>query len=128
MSAYVDFTEQAHVSDGERRKQPDMVVNLPGGRKIAVDSKVSLGAYLDAVETQDEAARAGHLARHADDLWAHVKTLAGRDYAAALRDSLDVVIMFVPGENYFGAAVEARPQLFQDAFDRKVLIATPTWR
>ena len=126
MSSYVDFIEQAHIADGDQRKQPDMVVNLPGGRKIAVDSKVSLGAYLDAVEAEDDAARHAHFLRHADDLWAHVKTLAARDYAVSLRESLDVVIMFVPGENYFAAAVEARPELFQDAFERKVLIATPT--
>ena len=126
MAAYVDFVEQAAHNDGERRLLPDMVVNLPGGRKIAIDSKVSINAYLDAVEATDDNERARHLARHADDTWAHVKTLSARDYAASLRDSLDVVVMFVPGENYFAAASEARPQLFQEAFERRVLIATPT--
>jgi len=126
MSAYVDFEEQASHDDGERRKQPDMVVRLPGGRVIAVDSKVSLGAYLDAVEAETDEARAAHFAKHAEDLWAHVKALSAKDYAASLRDSLDYVVMFVPGENYFAAAMEARPQLYQDAFDRKILIATPT--
>src|SRR5690606_28881050 len=58
--------------------------------------------------------------------WAHVKTLSAREYAASLRESLDVVVMFIPGENYFAAASEMRPQLFQDAFERRVLIATPT--
>ncbi|MBI1391126.1 MAG: DNA recombination protein RmuC [Alphaproteobacteria bacterium] len=126
MTAHVDFVEQASLSDGEARKTPDMVVNLPGGRVIAVDAKVSLAAYLDATETDDAAVRDALIAQHADDLWTHVKTLASRDYAAALRDSLDVVVMFVPGENYFAAAAEARPRLFQDAFDRKILLATPT--
>ncbi|MEO1136973.1 MAG: DNA recombination protein RmuC, partial [Pseudomonadota bacterium] len=126
MSAYVDFTEQASHDDGERRKQPDMVVRLPGGRVVAVDSKVSLGAYLDAIDAEADDARAGHLSRHADDLWNHVKSLSAKDYAASLRDSLDYVVMFVPGENYFSAALEARPQLYQDAFDRKILIASPT--
>ncbi|MHA7871277.1 MAG: DNA recombination protein RmuC [Hyphococcus sp.] len=126
MTAYVDFVEQASHDDGERRKQPDMVVRLPGGRVVAVDSKVSLGAYLDAVEAETDEQRNTHLARHADDLWGHVKTLAMKDYAASLRDALDYVVMFVPGENYFAAAMEARPQLYQDAFDRKILIATPT--
>ena len=125
MSAHVDFAEQVSVDGAEARKTPDMIVNLPGGRKIAVDAKVSIGAYLEAAEASDEAQRASLLARHADDLWAHVKTLAARDYAASVRQSLDVVVMFVPGENYFAAAAEARPQLFQDAFDRKILIATP---
>ena len=125
MSAHVDFVEQATLTDGERRKIPDMIVNLPGGRKIAVDSKVSIGAYLEACEAQGDACEA-LLKQHAEDLWAHVKALSLRDYAAAIRDSLDVVIMFVPGENYFAAALEARPQLFQDAFDKKILVATPT--
>ena len=127
MMAYVDFVEQASHDDAElRRKQPDMVVRLPGGRVVAVDSKVSLGAYLDAIDAESEDARAGHLARHADDLWKHVKSLSAKEYAASLRDSLDYVVMFVPGENYFSAALEARPQLYQDAFDRKILIASPT--
>lgn len=126
MSAYVDFVEQSSHDDGEKRLLPDMVVNLPGGRKIAIDSKVSINAYLDAAEATDDAVRAGHLTRHADDIWTHVKTLAGRDYAASLRDSLDIVVMFIPGENYFAAASETRPQLFQDAFERRILIATPT--
>lgn len=126
MSAYVDFVEQESHDDGARRKQPDMVVRLPGGRVVAVDSKVSLGAYLDAVEAEQEDVRARHLTRHADDLWKHVKSLSAKDYAASLRDSLDYVVMFVPGENYFSAALEARPGLYQDAFDRKILIASPT--
>ncbi|CAK9041885.1 Uncharacterized glycosyltransferase sll0501 [Durusdinium trenchii] len=126
MTAYVDFEEQASHDDGERRKQPDMVVRLPGGRVVAVDSKVSLGAYLDAVEAEKDEERAAHLSRHADDLWNHVKALSAKEYASSLRDALDYVVMFVPGENYFSAAMEARPQLYQDAFDRKILIATPT--
>ncbi len=127
MMAYVDFVEQESHDDAElRRKQPDMVVRLPGGRVVAVDSKVSLGAYLDAVEAEADDARAAHLVRHADDLWKHVKSLSAKDYASSLRSSLDYVVMFVPGENYFSAALEARPQLYQDAFDRKILIASPT--
>ncbi|GJL95173.1 MAG: hypothetical protein DHS20C05_15780 [Hyphococcus sp.] len=127
MAAYVDFVEQtSHDDEKGKRKQPDMVVRLPGGRVIAVDSKVSLGAYLDAVEADTDDARAAALTRHADDLWNHVKSLSAKDYASSLRDALDYVVMFVPGENYFSAAMEARPQLYQDAFDRKILIATPT--
>ncbi|MEO1013901.1 MAG: DNA recombination protein RmuC [Pseudomonadota bacterium] len=126
MAAHVDFVEQASLGDGAARKTPDMVVNLPGDRVIAVDAKVSLAAYLDAMETDDPVARDALISQHADDIWAHVKALSARDYAAALKDSLDVVVMFVPGENYFAAAMEARPQLFQDAFDRKILVATPT--
>lgn len=126
MNAHVDFVEQSSHSDGEKRKIPDMVVRLPGERVIAVDSKVSLGAYLDAMEAETDEARAAALTRHADDLWAHVKTLAAKDYAGSLKDALDYTVMFIPGESYFAAAMEARPQLHQDAFERKILIATPT--
>lgn len=126
MNAYVDFTEQATHSDGDSLKQPDMVVRLPGSRVVAVDSKVSLGAYLDAVDAETDEHRTKHLSRHAEDLWNHVKSLSKKEYAASLRDSLDYVVMFVPGENYFSAALEVRPELYQDAFNRKILIATPT--
>jgi len=126
MTAYVDFEEQASHDDGDKRKQPDMVVRLPGGRVIVVDSKVSLGAYLDAVEADTDEARAVAMARHAEDMWNHVKSLSAKGYASSLRDALDYVVMFVPGENYYSAALEARPQLYQDAFDRKILVATPT--
>lgn len=126
MAAHVDFVEQASHHDGEQRKQPDMVVRLPGSRVIAIDSKVSLGAYLDAVEAETDEARTAHLARHAEDLWKHVQSLSKKDYAASLRDSLDYVVMFVPGENYFSAALDVRPELYRDAFDRKILIASPT--
>ena len=126
MTAYVDFEEQASHDDGDRRKQPDMVVRLPGGRVIVVDSKVSLGAYLDAVEADTDEKRAVAMARHAEDMWTHVKTLSAKGYASSLRDALDYVVMFVPGENYYSAALEARPQLYQDAFDRKILVVTPT--
>ncbi|MBT8473339.1 MAG: DNA recombination protein RmuC [Marinicaulis sp.] len=126
MTAYVDFTEQTSHADGDKRKIPDMVVRLPGERVIAVDSKVSLGAYLDAVEAETDEARAAALSRHADDLWNHVKSLATKDYAASLKDALDYTVMFIPGESYFAAALEARPQLHQEAFERKILIASPT--
>ena len=126
MSSYVDFDEQQSHSDGDSRKQPDMVVRLPGERVVVIDSKVSLGAFLDATDAQNDEDRAKHLARHADDIWTHVKTLSAKDYAASLRDAMDYVVMFIPGENYFSAALEMRPQLYQEAFDRKILIATPT--
>ena len=126
MMAHVDFTEQTAHADGDKRKIPDMVVSLPGQRVIAVDSKVSLGAYLDAVEADSDEARNAALNRHADDLWAHVKGLSAKDYAASLRDSLDYVVLFLPGENFFAAALDVRPELYQKAFDQKILIATPT--
>ncbi len=126
MTAHVDFVEQAGHADGEKRKIPDMVVALPGKRVIAVDSKVSLGAYLDAVEAETEEAKTAALHRHADDLWNHVKSLSLKDYAASLRDSLDYTVLFLPGEHFFSAALDVRPDLYQKAFEQKILVATPT--
>ncbi|WP_306252377.1 DNA recombination protein RmuC [Parvularcula sp. IMCC14364] len=128
LSAYCDFTEQKSVQDGDKLKMPDMVVRLPGERVIAVDSKVSLSAYLDAAGETDDAARQVFLLKHAEEMRAHVRSLASKDYAGALRksNSLDFVVMFIPGENFFAAALEARPELFQEAFDKGVLMATPT--
>ncbi|RFB05035.1 DNA recombination protein RmuC [Parvularcula marina] len=130
MSAYCDFTEQRAVAgeDGAGRKQPDMVVTLPGERLVAIDSKVSLSDWLDAAGTEDEAERAAALSRHGDAIWSHVRSLAAKDYASALKKegAMDFVVMFIPGENFFTAAIEARPNLFEDAFQRDVLIATPT--
>ncbi len=127
MSAHVDFIEQQyHDDDDQQRKQPDMIVRLPGSRVIAVDSKVSINAYLDALDAETETERVAHFVRHGNDLWAHVKLLSKKEYAESLKDSLDFVVMFVPGENYYAGAMDARPQLFQDAFEKKILIASPT--
>ncbi|GGD17145.1 DNA recombination protein RmuC [Aquisalinus flavus] len=128
MSSYVDFTEQRYLQDEGKTKLPDMVVSLPGARVIAVDSKVSLNSYIEASEQTDETQRKLYLSKHADEIWTHVRTLSAKDYAEALRKehSLDFVIMFLPGEHFFAAAMEMRPNLFQEAFDRKILIATPT--
>ena len=127
LSPYCDFSEQFSVSDGESRKLPDMVVRLPGDRVIAVDSKVSLSAYLDASEQIDDAARGLYLKKHAEEIWTHVRSLSSKNYAEALRksNSLDFVVMFIPGENFFAAAMEEKPSLFQDAFEKGVLMATP---
>ena len=129
MSQHCDFSEQQALTDQNNKlKKPDMVVRLPGARTIAVDSKVSLSAYMDAVESTDDTDRAVLFAKHADQIWAHVRSLGAKDYAAALRatDTLDFVVMFIPGENFFAAAMEAKPSLFQDAFEKNILLATPT--
>jgi len=120
------FKTQGSFEDEGRRLQPDVIVNLPGERKLAIDAKVSLNAYLSAVEALDDATREALLAKHADEIWAHVKNLGSKEYSAALKTSLDFVVMFIPGENFFSAAIERRPDLFQQAFDMRVLIATPT--
>ncbi len=127
LTPHVDFTEQVSTTDGEgARLRPDVVINLPGGRCVVVDSKVALSGYLDAMDAPDEAARLVHLKKHAAELKSHVKNLASKDYWKYVPDTADFVVLFVPGENFLAAAAEQDPNLFDDAFAAKVIIATPS--
>jgi DNA recombination protein RmuC len=127
LSAHVDFKEQLTTTDGEgARLRPDVVINLPGGRCIVVDSKVALSGYLDAVEAADDAARELHLKKHVAELKGHVKNLASKEYQKHVPDTAEFVVLFVPGENFLAAAAERDPNLFDDAFAQKVIITTPT--
>ena len=123
MTEHCDFVEQTAISEGKR---PDMTVNLPGGRKIAVDAKAPLTDFLAAAEATEDAVRNDALDRHVKALRVHIKTLAGRDYAEALDSDLDLVVMFLPGEQFLSAAFAQDPDLQVDALRAKVLIATPT--
>ncbi|MGE0044553.1 MAG: DNA recombination protein RmuC [Hyphomonadaceae bacterium] len=126
LASRIDFTEQASTTDGEgARLRPDVLINLPGGRCIVVDSKVALSGYLDAMEATDDAARETHLKKHAQELRGHVKNLASKDYWKHVPDTADFVVLFVPGENFLAAAAERDPDLFNDAFAANVVIVTP---
>ncbi len=123
----VDFTEQVSTTDGEgSRLRPDVVINLPGGRCIVVDSKVALSGYMEAMEATDDVARETHLKKHAAELKAHVRNLASKDYWKHVPATADFVVLFVPGENFLAAAAERDPNLFDDAFASKVIITTPS--
>jgi DNA recombination protein RmuC len=123
----VDFTEQMTTTDGEgSRLRPDVVINLPGGRCIVVDSKVALSGYLDAMEATDDTGRETCLKKHAQELRGHVKNLSSKDYWKHVPDTADFVVLFVPGENFLAAAAERDPALFDDAFASKVIITTPS--
>jgi DNA recombination protein RmuC len=127
MTEHCDFEEQETTSEGTR---PDMTVRLPGGAFIAVDAKAPLGAYLEAMEATEEAARDAALDRHVSAIRSHVRQLAGRDYASALeggeRGALDLVVMFLPGDPYLSVAFAREPELQTEALRARVLIATPT--
>lgn len=126
LASRIDFNEQTTTSDGEgARLRPDVVINLPGGRCIVVDSKVALSGYLDAMDATDDQAREVHLKKHAQELRAHVKNLASKDYWKHVPDTADFVVLFVPGENFLAAAAERDPNLFEDAFSDRVIIVTP---
>ncbi len=106
--------------------RPDLVVRLAGGKNIVVDSKVSLAAYLEAAETDDDDVRAARLDAHARHLREHVDRLAAKAYWAALSPSPEFVILFIPGEAFLAPALERDPGLLEYALGRKVHIATPT--
>lgn len=123
MTEHCDFTEQTTTDEGKR---PDMVVRLPEGRFIAVDSKVPLSGYLKAVEATDEEGRQSGLREHVQAVRNHMKTLAGRDYAASLEGDVDLVVLFLPGDPFLAAAFGQDPNLQVEAIKSRVLLATPT--
>jgi DNA recombination protein RmuC len=126
LSPHADFTEQFTTSDGEgARLRPDVIIRLPGERCIVVDSKVALSAYLDAQEATDEVTRETLLKKHVQELRGHVKNLASKDYWKHVPETADFVVLFVPGESFLVAAAERDPNLFEDAFQAKVIITTP---
>ncbi|MDA0567275.1 DNA recombination protein RmuC [Streptomonospora sp. S1-112] len=126
MSAYCDFEEQATAAGENGRQRPDMVVRLAGGKNIVVDSKVSLAAYLEAVETDDPDVRADRLRAHSRHLRTHVDQLAAKSYWTAFSPAPEFVVLFVPGEAFLAPALEYDPGLLEHAMGRRVHIATPT--
>jgi DNA recombination protein RmuC len=125
LSAYCDYSTEESFERESGTLRPDVIVRLPGGRSIVVDAKTSLSGYLDAVEALDEVERDRHLALHAAQLRAHVKQLAAKAYWDGLTVTPDFVVMFVPGDNFYAAAVERDASLFEDAAAQRVIIVTP---
>lgn len=127
LAEHTDFKMEVSVSDGEGgRLRPDAIVRVPGGKSLIIDAKVSLNAYQDAHEALDEDARRLGLAAHAQSMRTHVNGLSGKSYWAQFDDSPEYVVMFVPGEHFLTAALEHDPTLWDFAFDKRVLLATPT--
>ncbi|HVE16021.1 MAG TPA: DNA recombination protein RmuC [Chthoniobacterales bacterium] len=125
MQEHCDFTQQTSVETDGGRLRPDMVVNLPGGKTIVVDSKVALEAYLNAIEATDDAARALHLKSHARQVRNHIEALAGKNYWSQFSNSPEIVVMFMPLETAFSTAVEKDPSLLEWAVERRVIPASP---
>ncbi len=121
-----DFVQQESVATGNGYLRPDLIVNLPGGKRVVVDSKVSLQAYLEALDAPDEAARTAKLAEHAAQVRAHVKALASKAYWEQFQPAPEFVVMFLPGEAFFSAALEQDPGLIETGVEQRVIIATPT--
>jgi DNA recombination protein RmuC len=126
MSPHCDFSTQESFERDDALLRPDVVIRLPGERFLVVDAKTPLAAYLDAIEAIDDAQRELHLERHAQQTRTHMKLLAAKSYWDGLTVTPDFVVMFVPGENFFAAAIERDAHLFDDAIGSRVLIVTPT--
>lgn len=121
-----DFVQQASVASENGILRPDLIVHLPGGKRIVVDSKVSLKAYLEALEAPDDAARIGKLVEHAAQVRTHLLGLAAKSYWEQFEPCPEFVVMFLPGEPFFSAALEQDPALIETGVEQRVIMATPT--
>ncbi len=127
LSEHADFATEVSMTDGDgARLRPDVIIRVPGGQSLVIDAKVSLNAYQDAMGAIDDGVRAAGLADHARSVKTHVQQLGSKAYWAQIENTPDYVILFLPGEHFLTAALEADPNLWDDAFERRVLLATPT--
>jgi DNA recombination protein RmuC len=126
MLAYCDFEPQVSVRGEDGLQRPDLVVRLPGNRQLVVDAKAPLTAYLEALAAPDERTRVAQLAAHGAHVRAHVQKLAAKKYWAQFDESPEFVVLFLPGETFFAAALEADPALLELALAERVLLASPT--
>ncbi|MDH5301502.1 MAG: DNA recombination protein RmuC [Gammaproteobacteria bacterium] len=126
MVEYCDFFEQTTINTEDGRLRPDMIVRLPGGRDIVVDIKTPLDAYLSAMEASDDNQRQIELQRHARHVRDRVKELSSKAYWNQFKNSPDFVVLFIPGEQFLGAALDVDRNLLEDAMKNKVILSTPT--
>lgn len=126
LAEHTDFVTEHSIDTDEGRLRPDAVVNIPGQKKLVIDAKVSLNAYQAAYEAGDDATRDSHMAQHAQSMRNHIQQLGAKSYQSQFAEAPDYVVMFVPGEHFVAAALESDPELWDFAFQRRVLLATPT--
>jgi DNA recombination protein RmuC len=126
MLSYCDFSEQETVTTSNGRIRPDLIVKLPGGKNVVVDAKTPLLAYLDAMETTNDEVRRQKLLEHANQVRTHMSQLGSKSYWEQFESSPEFVVMFLPGETFFSAALEQDPGLIERGVNQRVIPASPT--
>jgi len=126
MASYCDFYEQVSVNTEAGRLRPDMIIRLPNGREIVVDAKAPVDAYLNATSASSEEERQKGLTNYVNQVRAHMNALGAKSYWEQFPKSPEIVVMFLPGESFFSAALEHDPALIEDSSLKKVVLATPT--
>ena len=126
MLQYCDFTEQESVATEDGRIRPDVIVRLPGNRTIVVDAKVPFEAFYESISATDDAVRIERLKEHARLVRTHIGALSRKSYWETVQPTPEFVLLFLPGENFYSAALEQDPKLIEDGINQRVIIATPT--
>jgi len=126
LTQYADFRSEVSVDTDDGRLRPDVIVRLPGGGQMVIDSKISFNAYMDAHNEVDDIRKEAHLKAHLSSIKNHVTKLASKNYWDQFEGSAEFVVMYISGEHFLNAALEIEPNLWQLAYDKKVILATPT--
>ena len=121
MIEHCDFVEQESLSTESGRLRPDMIIKLPGDKHFVIDSKVPLQAYLEALEAADDQQRQAHLQNHARQVRVHLQSLSSKAYWDQLDTTPEFVILFIPSESFYSAAIEQDPQLFEEGVNQRVI-------
>jgi len=126
MIEHTDFVEQETHTTEDGRLRPDLMVRLPGGKRVIVDAKAPLAAYFDAVEADDDAARGKYRGDHGRQVGEHLVKLGSKAYWSQFSDTPEFVVMFLPGEAFFSAALSQDPLLIEQGIANRVVLASPT--
>jgi DNA recombination protein RmuC len=126
MSSHCDFEEQVSVNTETGRLRPDMIVHLPGGGRVVIDAKVPLNGFLAATAAETDEEHAAAMLEHARLVRAHIKALSAQEYWKQFEPTPEFVVLFVPGESFFSAALESVPTLIEEAIDKRIVLASPT--
>ncbi|MCA1606033.1 MAG: DNA recombination protein RmuC [Acidobacteria bacterium] len=126
MLQYCDFDEQTTVATDDGRIRPDVIIRLPGNRTIVIDAKVPFDAFYESISTKDDEIRCARLKDHARLVRTHIGSLSKKSYWESVQPTPEFVLLFLPGETFYSAALEIDPKLIEDGVGKGVIIATPT--